>query len=71
MREAGLPGYEISASVASSRPQAHRNHCSRFLVEINTMRSMPDVRKQLEDAGVDAWRFIGQFADVIATETTN
>ena len=35
------------------------------------MRSMPDVRKPLQDEGVDAWRFIGQFADVIATKTTN
>ena len=35
------------------------------------MRSMPDVRKPLKYEGLDAWRFIGQFADVIATQTTN
>ncbi len=53
--EAGLPGYEASAWNAVAAPvKTPRAVIDRLNKEINAIVAMPDVKKRLQDLGVDA-----------------
>ncbi len=53
--EAGLPGYEASAWNAVAAPaRAPRAVVDRLNKEINAIVAMPEVKKRLQDLGVDA-----------------
>ncbi len=53
--EAGLPGYEASAWNAVAAPaKTPRSVVDRLNKEINAIVAMPDVKKRLQDLGVDA-----------------
>jgi len=53
--EAGLPGYEASAWNALAAPaKTPRAVVDRLNKEINAIVAMPEVKKRLQDLGVDA-----------------
>ena len=72
MAEAGLPGYETSTWGGILAPAGTpKATLSKLNAEINKILAMPDVRKKLEDAGLDVG--VGssqQFTDFIGTEMT-
>ena len=72
MAEAGLPGYETSTWGGILAPAGTpKTTVAKLNAEINKILAMPDVRKKLEDAGLDVGGGSSQqFADFIATEMT-
>ena len=72
MAEAGLPGYDTSTWGGILAPAGTpKATLSKLNAEINKILAMPDVRKKLEDAGLDVGGGSSQqFTDFIGTEMT-
>ncbi len=72
MAEAGLPGYETSTWGGILAPAGTpKATVAKLNAEINKILAMPDVRKKLEDAGLDVGGGSSQqFTDFIGTEMT-
>jgi len=72
MAEAGLPGYETSTWGGILAPVGTpKATVAKLNAEINKILAMPDVRKKLEDAGLEVGGGTPQyFGDFIGTEMT-
>jgi tripartite-type tricarboxylate transporter receptor subunit TctC len=72
MAEAGLPGYETSTWGGVLAPAGTpKAIVAKLNAEINKILAMPDVRKKLEDAGLDVGGGSSQqFTDFIGSEMT-